>query len=100
MLFQVLLAIIAAGGVLIVFYALAGARNVDPVQARLSQLGSMQARTLEELELQQPLFERTLRPLATRLSGLGQRFASPNKISRTEQRLAKAGNPGNLRTVD
>src|SRR5919109_1689378 len=100
MLFQVLLAIVAAFGVLIVFYALAGARSVDPVQARLSQLGSMQARTLEELELQQPLFERTLRPLATRLSGIAQRFASPNQVSRTEKRLAMAGNPGNLRTID
>jgi tight adherence protein C len=73
---------------------------MDPVRARLSQLGSMQARTLEEIELQQPLFERTLRPLATRLSGLAQRFASPSKVSRTEKRLAMAGNPGDLRTVD
>jgi tight adherence protein C len=100
MLFQVVLAVIAAVGVLIVFYALASARSVDPVQARLSQLGSMQARTLEELELQQPLFERTLRPLASRLSGIAQRFASPNQVSRTEKRLLMAGNPGGLRTVD
>ena len=100
MLFQIVLAVLAAIGVLIVFFALAGARSVDPVQARLSQLGSMQARTLEELELQQPLFERTLRPLATRLSGIAQRFASPNQVSRTEKRLLMAGSPGNLRTVD
>lgn len=91
---------LAAVGVLLVFYALAGARPMDPVQARLSQLGSMQARTLEEIELQQPLFERTLRPLATRLSGLAQRFASPQKVSRTEKRLSMAGNPGDLRTID
>jgi tight adherence protein C len=100
MLFQAVLAVIAAVGVLIVFYALISARSVDPVQARLSQLGSMQARTLEELELQQPLFERTLRPLASRLSGIAQRFASPNQVSRTEKRLLMAGNPGGLRTVD
>jgi tight adherence protein C len=100
MLFQVLMAVLAGVGVLIVFYAIAGSRQVDPVQARLSQLGSMQARTLEELELQQPLFERTLRPLATRLSGLAQRFASPQKVSRTEKRLSMAGNPGDLQTVD
>ena len=73
---------------------------MDPVQARLSQLGSMQARTLEELELQQPLFERTLRPLAGRLSGVGQRLHQPEQGRRTEQRLAMAGNPGDLRTVD
>ena len=96
----VVMAGIAALGVLLVFFAVAGSRPMDPVQARLSQLGSMQARTLEEIELQQPLFERTLRPLASRLSGLAQRFASPSKVSRTEKRLAMAGNPGDLRTVD
>jgi tight adherence protein C len=100
MLFQLIIAALAGIGVLIVFYALAGNRSVDPVQARLSQLGSMQARTLEEIELQQPLFERTLRPLAARLSGLAGRFASPSKVSRTEKRLSMAGHPGDLRTVD
>jgi tight adherence protein C len=100
MLIPILMAVLAGLGVLLVFYALAGSRSVDPVQARLTQLGSMQARTLEEIELQQPIFERTLRPLATRLSGIAQRFASPKKVSRTEKRLAMAGNPGNLRTID
>jgi tight adherence protein C len=91
---------IAALGVLLVFWALAGSKQMDPVQARLSQLGSMQARTLEEIELQQPIFERTLRPMAARLSGLAQRFASPTRVSRTEKRLAMAGHPGDLRTID
>jgi tight adherence protein C len=100
MLIPMFVAALAGIGVLLVFYALAGSRSVDPVQARLSQLGSMQARTLEEIELQQPIFERTLRPLATRLSGLASRFASPKKVSRTEKRLSMAGNPGALRTVD
>jgi tight adherence protein C len=96
----IVMAGLAGVGVLLVFYAMAGSRSVDPVQARLSQLGSMQAKTLEELELQQPIFERTLRPLATRLSGVAQRFASPQKVSRTEKRLSMAGNPGDLRTID
>jgi tight adherence protein C len=96
----IIMAGIAALGVLLVFFALAGVQPMDPVRARLSQLGSMQARTLEEIELQQPLFERTLRPLATRLSGVAQRFASPSKVSRTEKRLSMAGNPGDLRTID
>jgi len=100
MLVPLLIAVIAALGVLLVVFALAGTRPTDPVQARLSQLGSMEARTLEEIELQQPLFERTLRPLATRLSGIAQRFASPQKVSRTDKRLAMAGNPGDLRTID
>ena len=49
---------------------------VDPVQARLTQLGSIQARNLEELELQQPFAERTLRPLVARLSRMGGRLAA------------------------
>ena len=96
----IIVAGIAAVGVLLVFYAMAGSRPMDPVQARLSQLGSMQARTLEEIELQQPLFERTLRPMAQKLSGVAQRFASPSKVSRTEKRLLMAGHPGDLRSID
>jgi tight adherence protein C len=60
----------------------------------------MQARTLEELELQAPLFDRTLRPMAMRLSGIGRRLTSPGKVGRTERMLNMAGHPGNLRTVD
>ncbi len=93
-------AALAGFGVLLAFFAFAGSRPMDPVQARLSQLGSMQARTLEEIELQQPLFERTLRPMAARFSGLAQRFASPQKVSRTEKRLMMGGSPGELRTID
>lgn len=96
----IVMALVAAVGVFLVFLALMGSRAPDPVQARLTQLGSMQARTLEELELQQPFFERTVRPLALRLSGLGQRFTSSKKQSRTEQRLAMAGNPADLKTTD
>ena len=59
--------LVIAGAVLLIFYGLWGTSSVDPVQARLTQLGSMQARTLEELELQQPFFERTIKPLAVRL---------------------------------
>jgi tight adherence protein C len=96
----ILIAIVIAAAVLLVFYGLWGTSSVDPVQARLSQLGSMQARTLEELELQQPFFERTIKPLAIRLSGTVQRFTSPSKVNRTEKRLAMAGNPADLRTTD
>ncbi len=100
MLFAVVAGVICAVGVLIVFMGLSGRAAMDPVQARLSQLGTMQAQNLEELELQAPLFDRTLRPLAGRLSGVGKRLTSPSKVGRTERRLAMAGNPGNLRTVD
>src|SRR5262245_44699031 len=95
-----IIAIIAAGAILLIFMGLAGGSSVDPVQARLTQLGSMQAKNLEELELQQPFLERTLRPLAARLSGTVSRVASSSFTQQTEKRLALAGNPGDLRVAD
>ena len=56
-------AAIAAGAILLIFIGLASNPQVDPVQAGSNQLGNMQAKTLEELELQAPLLDRTLRPL-------------------------------------
>ena len=44
-----LIAGIAAAAILLIFVGLVGGRSVDPVQARLSQLGTMQAKNLEEL---------------------------------------------------
>ena len=93
-------AALAAGAILLIVFGLAGSAQVDPVQARLTQLGTMQAKNLEELELQAPFIERTLRPLASRLSGRMSRVASSSFTDRTEKRLALAGNPGELRVAD
>jgi len=91
---------LAAGSILLIVMGLAGSSPVDPVQARLTQLGTMQAKNLEQLELQQPFLERTLRPLAMGLSGRMSRMASSSFTDRTEKRLALAGNPGDLRVAD
>jgi tight adherence protein C len=91
---------IAAGAILLIFLGLASNPSVDPVQARLSQLGNMQAKNLEELELQAPLIDRTLRPLAQRFSSRTSKMASTSFTQQTEKRLALAGNPGDLRTAD
>ena len=91
---------VAAGAILLIFLGLAGSAPVDPVQARLTQLGTMQAKNLEELELQQPFVERTLRPLFGRLSGTVVRLGSSSFTERTEKRLALAGNPSDLRVAD
>ena len=96
----VVVAAVAAFGVLLVFVGVANGRRVDPVQARLSQLGTAQPQSLEELELQQPLFERMVRPVAQRLAGVTRRFTSSTQVGRTERRLAMAGNPGNLGTSE
>jgi len=95
-----IVAAVAAGAILLIILGLAGNAPVDPVQARLTQLGTMQAKNLEELELQAPLIDRTLRPLANRLSGTMSRVTSTSFTQTTEKRLALAGNPGGLRTAD
>lgn len=90
----------AAAAILFIAIGLAGSSATDPVQARLLQLGTMQARNLEELELQQPFIERTIRPLALRLSNAVSRITSRSFAESTERRLALAGNPGDLRVAD
>src|SRR3954469_7264711 len=96
----IIVAGVAAIAILLIFMGLAGNAPVDPVQARLTQLGTMQAKNLEELELQQPFLERTLRPLAAGLSARMSRVASSSFQEKAEKRLALAGNPGNLRVAD
>lgn len=96
----ILVAGAAALAILFIAIGVAGSSSVDPVQARLTQLGTMQAKNLEELELQAPFMERTLRPLAGRLSGATSRFTSSSFTAQTEKNLALAGNPGNLRVAD
>ena len=94
------IAAVTAGAILLIFVGLAGNSSADPVQARLTQLGTMQAANLEELELQAPLFDRVVRPLVGRLSGSVARVTSTSFTQTTEKRLALAGNPGDLRTAD
>jgi tight adherence protein C len=60
----------------------------------------MQAKDLQELELQQPFFDRTIKPLAARLSGAVSRITSSSFSDRTEKRLAQAGNPGDMKVAD
>ena len=97
---QIIVAAAAAVAVLMIAFGLAGARQEDPLKARLSQLGQMTAKDLQELELQQPFFDRTIRPLAGRLSGAVARITSSSFSERTEKRLAMAGNPGDMKVAD
>src|SRR5690349_13409958 len=96
----IIIAAVAAIAILLIVVSLSGGSSVDLVQARLTQLGTMQAKNLEELELQQPFVERTLRPLAARLSGTVSRVTSSSFTKTAEKRLALAGNPGDMRVAD
>ena len=95
---EIIIAILAATAVLLVTYGIAARPSEDAVQARLSQL-VVQPKTLEELELNQPFYDRTVRPLIQRLSNVRKR-TDGGVIARTDARLERAGYPGGLRGAD
>jgi tight adherence protein C len=94
----ILIAILAAGAVLLITYGLAARPSEDAVQARLSQL-VVQPKSLEEMEMDQPFYERVVRPIIQRLSRVGRR-QDGGMIARTDAKLEKAGYPGGLRGAD
>jgi tight adherence protein C len=97
----VVVGLVAAFAVVLIVVGFAGAASGDdPLRARLNQLGAMTAKDLSELELQQPFFDRTVRPVAVRLSTAVARITSSSFTERTEKRLAMAGNPGDMRVTD
>src|SRR4026209_557233 len=96
----ILVAAVAAIAVVLIVVGFAGSGNADPLRPRLNQLGQMTAKDLQELELQQPFFDRTITPLAARLSGTVSRITSSSFSERTEKRLAMAGNPGDMKVSD
>ena len=95
----IVIAVFAAIAVLLITYGLASSPSKDAVQQRLEQL-IVQPKSLEELELQQPLFERTLRPLVQRLARLASRGDQGGLIARQDLKLERAGYPGGLRGAD
>ena len=95
---EFLIAIIAAVAVLLITYGIAARPGEDAVQARLSQL-VIQPKSLEEMELQQPFYERVMRPMIQRLARAGRRQEG-GVIQRIDAKLERAGYPGGLRGAD
>jgi tight adherence protein C len=95
----ILIAVLAAAAVLLITYGLSAGQSKDAVQARLEQL-IVQPTSLEEFELQQPFFERVLRPIVQRLSRIVNRGDQGGLIARTDAKLERAGYPGGLRGAD
>jgi tight adherence protein C len=95
-------ALVAGLAVFLVALGFIPLRRIDPLRARLSQIGTgpSGAPSLRELELQVPLFDRTLKPLAIRLAGIGRRLATTRRVDQTEEKLVAAGNPGRMSAND
>jgi tight adherence protein C len=96
---EIIVAAIAAGAVLLITIGFASRPPKDAVQQRLEQL-VVQPRSLEEFELEQPFFERAIRPIVKRLARAGRRGDQGGLIARTDAKLEKAGYPGGLRGAD
>jgi tight adherence protein C len=96
---ELIIAGLAALAVLVLTWGLSGRQGKDVVQQRLEQL-VVQPKSLEEMELQQPLAERVLRPVVQRLSRIASRGDSGGLIARADAKLEKAGYPGGLRGAD
>jgi tight adherence protein C len=96
---EILIAVFAAAAVLLITYGLATSGSKDAVQQRLEQL-IVQPKSLEEMELQAPLFERTLRPLVQRIARVASRGDQGGLIARQDLKLERAGYPGGLRGAD
>lgn len=86
----IIFAVLATVGVLMVFVSFQIGRQLDPVQARLQQI-AVRPRSLEELELNRPLSDRTIKPIIRGLSGLVGRFYPANTVRALTLRLKRAG---------
>ncbi len=81
--------LVTLGVVIAVLGSQMGSR-LDPVQARLQQI-AVRPRTLEELELQRPIADRTIKPIIRALSGLVGRFYPANTYRSLSLKLKRAG---------
>jgi len=94
------LTIISMVGIIMTFWGLRMllvAQN--PVQARLGELGARPV-SLDELELQQPLGERLIRPMLVKVASFVASRTPQTQIEAIRRNLLLAGNPGNLEVSD
>ena len=88
-LFLLILPIVIGLGVFLVFASFLIGQQLDPVQARLQQI-SVRPRTLEELELQRPITERTIKPIVQGLASIVARLYPANTARSLQIKLKRA----------
>ena len=87
---ELIFAAILGFGIFLVFISFIVGQQLDPVQARLQQI-AVRPRTLEELELQRPIGERTIKPIVQGLSRLVSRFYPANTARSLQILLVETG---------
>lgn len=89
--------IILVGAIILIVIGLRDAKQEDPLQERLADFAaSGEVKSLEEIELSQPLSERIIIPLARKFGEFATRFTPQNAIQSTARKLELAGNPKGL----
>ncbi|MCG8349893.1 MAG: type II secretion system F family protein [Chloroflexales bacterium] len=82
-------------GIGLVVFGLVRVRQPDVINDRLSQF-TERAMTLEELELQQPFYERVVIPTMRSILATLGRFGPKQSAERLKTNLQQAGNPGGI----
>jgi tight adherence protein C len=95
MILPVLFALLLIAGVAVIAVGVSRNRQVDAIGERLNQF-TERAMSLEDLELQQPFFQRVIVPMSkSLLSALGK-YGPKQSAERLKVSLQQAGNPGNI----
>jgi len=87
---EIVLPLLVTVGIVIAILGTQMGSGLDPVQARLQQI-AVRPRSLEELELQRPLSDRTLKPIIRGLASLMARFYPANTMKAMPLKLKRAG---------
>ena len=90
---EIVLPLLVTIGIIIAILGTQMGSTLDPVQARLQQI-AVRPRSLEELELQRPLADRTLKPIIRGLAGIMARFYPANTMKSIPRKLKRAGMEG------
>ena len=95
MILPVLFALLLIAGIAVIAVGVSRNRQVDAIGERLNQF-TERAMSLEDLELQQPFFQRVIVPMSkSLLSALGK-YGPKQSAERLKVSLQQAGNPGNI----
>jgi tight adherence protein C len=90
----IFLGVIIILAVILTIVGLRSRQEETPLEERLNEyIASGEDITLEEIELSQPITERILVPIITKIGEVTERFTPQNAIEQTEKKLELAGNP-------
>ncbi len=91
----IIFGVVLVAGLALIIFGLMRSRQPDVIGDRLSQF-TERAMTLEEMELQQPFYERVLLPMARTLLATLGKYGPKQSAERLRVNLQQAGNPGGI----